>query len=187
MRVWHCLARPAKPTGLRWIREDDSARLLLEGEETPWAELFVRGSERLRMQVHSGRLNGQPAEPGEWIWEFETLHAAGRTVDLNAVERIELQISEIIIPREVMGFGDVKFLAAIGAFLGWEAVLFTLTAASVGGVLLGTTAALLGRREFSAKIPFGPYLAAGALLWVLAGPELLNAYWNLLGGSFTRP
>ena len=171
-----------RPAELCWIRNKDTARLLLEGEETEWAELFVRGTERLRMRVQSALVDGQPAEEGEWIWEFEKLHIGKRSLDLNTLERIDLTVSEIIIPREVMGFGDVKFLGAIGAFLGWEAVLFTLTAASLGGVLLGTTATFLGRREFSSKIPFGPYLAAGAFLWVMAGPALLNGYWNLLNG-----
>jgi leader peptidase (prepilin peptidase)/N-methyltransferase len=45
---------------------------------------------------------------------------------------------------------------------------------------------LSGRREFAAKIPFGPYLAAGAVLWIFAGPALLGAYWELVTGAASR-
>jgi leader peptidase (prepilin peptidase)/N-methyltransferase len=78
--------------------------------------------------------------------------------------------------RDAMGFGDVKFMACIGAFLGWKAVFFTVMSASVIGAVVGGFSLLAGRREWSAKIPFGPYLSIGALLWLFAGRELL-AWW----------
>ena len=49
-------------------------------------------------------------------------------------------------------------------------------------VTLGLSTILIGRREWSTKIPFGPYLALGALLWLFSGPELVRWYW-----SFTLP
>ena len=85
-------------------------------------------------------------------------------------------MTEIVIPREAMGFGDVKFMACIGAFIGWKGVLFTLVAASSIGAVIGLFTIAIGRREWSAKIPFGPYLSLGALLWVFFGPQLLYAY-----------
>jgi len=84
----------------------------------------------------------------------------------------------MVIPREAMGFGDVKFIAAIGAFLGLRAVFFTIMAGSVIGAIIGLLMILIGRREWSARIPFGPYLALGAVLWIFLGPALLAAYWN---------
>jgi leader peptidase (prepilin peptidase)/N-methyltransferase len=75
-----------------------------------------------------------------------------------------------------MGFGDVKFIACIGAFLGWQAVLFTVFAASMIGLVFGTITIAIGRRELSTKIPFGPYLSAGALLWLFSGRELVAWY-----------
>jgi leader peptidase (prepilin peptidase)/N-methyltransferase len=80
-----------------------------------------------------------------------------------------------------MGYGDVKLLAAIGAFTGWKAVFFTVMMASSAGALFGLAALLVGRREWSAKIPFGPYLAFGALLWLAAGEHLWRAYLLFLG------
>jgi len=76
--------------------------------------------------------------------------------------------------KEGMGFGDFKLLAAIGAFLGWNATLFTLVAACNLG-LLATLPTLLVRRK-TEQIPFGPYLAAGALLWMADGPGLWSRY-----------
>jgi leader peptidase (prepilin peptidase)/N-methyltransferase len=124
---------------------------------------------------------------GEWIWEFETLRNGTEVLNLNKVEKAQLQITALVLPREVMGYGDVKFLAAIGAFLGWKAVLFSVLTGSVFGAFLGALAVLSGRRELAARIPFGPYLAAGAVLWIFAGPALIGAYWELVTGNAMRP
>jgi leader peptidase (prepilin peptidase)/N-methyltransferase len=93
---------------------------------------------------------------------------------------IEGEVTEVTLPREAMGFGDVKFMACIGAFLGWKAVFFTVMTASVVGAIVGVGTMLVGRREWSAKIPFGPYLALGALVWLFAGPELVSWYMNMV-------
>ena len=87
---------------------------------------------------------------------------------------------ELQIPREAMGRGDLKFLAAIGAFLGWRAVLCSVFAGSLIGSLVGLTTMALGQRAWSAKIPFGPYLALGALVWMFFGPQLATWYAGLL-------
>ena len=79
-----------------------------------------------------------------------------------------------------MGRGDLKFLAAIGAFLGWRAVLCSIFAGSLAGSVVGFTSMLLGRREWSAKIPFGPYLALGALVWMFFGARLVAWYVGLM-------
>jgi leader peptidase (prepilin peptidase)/N-methyltransferase len=79
-----------------------------------------------------------------------------------------------------MGFGDVKFIATIGAFLGWKAVFFSIAAGSVTGALIGGGAMLIGKKEWSSKIPFGPYLALGALAWLFAGPEIIRWYLALV-------
>jgi len=79
---------------------------------------------------------------------------------------------ELILPREVMGLGDVKFLAAIGAFTGWQGALFAIMASALIGSAAGLAAVALGRRQWSAQIPYGPYLAAAAALWIFAGPQI---------------
>lgn len=174
------------PVEAVWKRTGDTAQLTVDGESMDWASLFFRGSERVLMRVEDGTLDGSTTGAGEWIWEFETLRHGAQALNLNHVGTAQLRISALVLPREVMGYGDVKFLAAIGAFLGWKAVLFSVLTGSILGAFLGAAAVLSGRREFAAKIPFGPYLAAGAVLWIFAGPALIGAYWELVTGAASR-
>jgi leader peptidase (prepilin peptidase)/N-methyltransferase len=171
------------PVHASWVRDGDAALLTVDGESTDWASFFARGTEEIRMEVNEATLDGLPVGAGEWIWGFERLRQGGTDTDLNKLERAELRVTAIVFPREVMGYGDVKFLAAIGAFLGWKAVLFSVLTGSILGAFLGAAAVLSGRRDMAAKIPFGPYLAAGAALWIFAGPALIDAYW----GFITQP
>ncbi|MBI5015970.1 MAG: prepilin peptidase [Deltaproteobacteria bacterium] len=75
--------------------------------------------------------------------------------------------------REGLGLGDVKLLAAIGAFLGWQAVLFTLFTASVTGAVVGGASVGFRLRQ---AVPFGAFLAFGAMLYVFWGPALIQWY-----------
>jgi len=82
-----------------------------------------------------------------------------------------------------IGFGDVKLLAAIGAFLGPSGVLATVFAASLLGLIWGVAHALF-LRSLTTPFGFGPHLAAGAFLVILsAGPEpfTLGTWLALLG------
>jgi leader peptidase (prepilin peptidase)/N-methyltransferase len=79
-----------------------------------------------------------------------------------------------------MGLGYVILIAAIGTFVGWEGILFTIVAASFIGAAYGLTAIALGKRERSSKIPFGPYLAVGAVIWLFWGNTLGPLYQRLL-------
>ena len=88
-------------------------------------------------------------------------------------------VGEKITGKEVLGWGDVKFLAACGTLLGLPAVLFILLAGSFSGSIAGVVYAVIGRKKLSGTvIPFGPFLAGGAIIWVFAGNwfyPLLNA------------
>lgn len=81
--------------------------------------------------------------------------------------------------KEGMGFGDVKLLAMIGAFLGWRAVLLTLVLSSFVGAVAGYVALRLSGKDVREPIPFGPFLALGALVYMLGGDELVRWYLEL--------
>ena len=85
---------------------------------------------------------------------------------------------EHITHKEGMGGGDIKLLAMIGAFLGWKGVLVTLFTGSVVGTLAGGAVMLATRSSLKLKIPFGPFLAIGALVHIFFGQELMYWYWN---------
>lgn len=85
---------------------------------------------------------------------------------------------EVVVPREAMGFGDVKFMLTLGAFLGWPGALCSIAAGSVIGAVAGILLLATRRLEEAGRIPFGPYLAAGALLWIAAGPALVGWLWS---------
>lgn len=88
-------------------------------------------------------------------------------------------ISEWFLKKEGMGLGDVKLLAMIGAFLGWRAVLVTIFIGALAGSLIGLALMALRVRRREDPIPFGPFLALGAVAALFAGPELIAWYLRL--------
>jgi leader peptidase (prepilin peptidase)/N-methyltransferase len=85
-----------------------------------------------------------------------------------------------ITGKEGMGGGDIKLLAMIGALLGWQGVLFTIFAASALGTVIGLALMLHARGSMKMAIPFGPFLAVGALTYLFFGPHLVGLYLGLL-------
>ncbi len=83
---------------------------------------------------------------------------------------------ELLRGVEGMGLGDVKMLAAVGAFLGFSGVIVTLVVGTLAGSLVGLALVAARRGSFSAKLPFGVFLAAGGLVALFAGPALIAFY-----------
>jgi leader peptidase (prepilin peptidase)/N-methyltransferase len=77
---------------------------------------------------------------------------------------------------EAMGLGDVKMLAMIGAFLGWQEVWIVLFLSSVAGAVVGIGLATLGGRSMQSRLPFGTFLAMAAFVASLVGDRLLRWY-----------
>ncbi len=78
--------------------------------------------------------------------------------------------------EEGLGMGDVKMLAMIGAFLGWKAVLVTLILSSFAGALVGIGIIALSRGSMRLALPFGTFLAVGAIAAMIAGEPLVAWY-----------
>jgi leader peptidase (prepilin peptidase)/N-methyltransferase len=77
--------------------------------------------------------------------------------------------------KEGMGFGDFKLLAALGAWLGWQAILPIVLMASVLGAAVGLVMKATGSLREGRFVPFGPFLAGGGLVVMLAGlPTVLE-------------
>jgi leader peptidase (prepilin peptidase)/N-methyltransferase len=91
-------------------------------------------------------------------------------------------VGKLIFRKEAMGMGDVKLLAAIGAFFGWQSTLFTILVSSLLGGVVGVVLVLGRRKGWESRIPYGPYIAFGAVLWMFCGHEIVNWYLSFIRG-----
>ena len=121
-----------------------------------------------------------PALHGQELWWHGLLHSClGLAVGFGLLHAVAW-IGSKAFKKEAMGFGDVKLMGAIGAFLGWKAVLFTVFASSLLGSLSGLLLIAFGGVKLQSRIPFGPYLSAAATIWIFWGPSLVGSYIKLL-------
>ncbi|HEX6811079.1 MAG TPA: prepilin peptidase [Planctomycetota bacterium] len=103
---------------------------------------------------------------------FRTLLASGAGLGTGwAITWSIRAIGTRVFRKEAMGFGDVKLMMMIGAFLGWKAALLTMFLGCVSGSIAGGIGLCLGR---GSRIPFGPYLALGAVIAMFFEQRILD-------------
>ncbi len=81
---------------------------------------------------------------------------------------------EWITKREGMGGGDIKLLAMLGAFFGWKSLLFIVLCSSLTGAVVGMTAMVIQGQDMKYAVPFGPFLALGAVAYFFFGDAFLR-------------
>ncbi len=89
------------------------------------------------------------------------------------------QLFKLVTGKEGMGYGDFKLLAALGAWLGWQALPMIILMSAVVGAVVGIGLIVLRGRDRQLPIPFGPYLAAAGWLTMLYGETIWNAYLEM--------
>ncbi len=82
----------------------------------------------------------------------------------------------LLAKRDGMGGGDVKLLAMIGAFLGWQSLLYVVFASSLTGSIVGIGAMFKQGKGGQTRIPFGPFLALSALSWLFFQEQIYNLW-----------
>ncbi|BAW95320.1 type 4 prepilin peptidase [[Synechococcus] sp. NIES-970] len=91
-------------------------------------------------------------------------------------------VGSALLGQEAMGGGDPKLLAMIGAWLGWQNVLLTVVLACGFGTVIIGSALGLGKHQRQQPLPFGPFLALGAVMGLFWGDRLIALYLNTFAG-----
>ena len=149
-------------------------------EEIVWSHLFSRSSDKVRFQAASIKFADKEFLDAAVIVREDSIAVNGAKHPLPD-GAIEAMVNEIVIPREAMGIGDVKLLAAIGAFLGWQATLFTIFLSSLIGSIVGLV--LIRAEETGLAGPYSlwPVHCAGAFIWIFAQDQLLAIMATYVG------
>ena len=168
------------PTSFNWTRQGDDADFVVGDERSLWSDYFAREKDRLLLHCDEAKIDNRVFGNEVLEFHYNRVRVGGDEFLLDTVDQISGVAHELEIPREAMGRGDLKFLAAIGAFLGWRGVLFSIFAGSVVGSIVGLATLIIGKRVWSAKLPFGPYLAFGAITWMFFGEKFIRWYLQLV-------
>jgi leader peptidase (prepilin peptidase)/N-methyltransferase len=81
---------------------------------------------------------------------------------------------------EAMGGGDIKMMAMVGSFVGWKGALLTIMLGAFAGSVVGVALIVLKRRAVDRIIPFGPFLAIGAIATLFYGSDIISWYLGLI-------
>ena len=146
----------------------------LPGEKIAYEDLFYRKTDAVELQALRVELLDRCYANIPVRLTSDCLTIGADTFEPEKVLCLEAWADRIVLPREAMGPADVTFMAAIGAFLGWPAVIFCLAVSSLFGSIVGGTAVVLKKRDWSSRIPYGSYIAAAAVVWIFGGYRWLR-------------
>lgn len=93
-------------------------------------------------------------------------------------------IGKLIFKKDAMGGGDIKVMAGIGTFIGWDKALFAIFVASLFGSIVGIILIIYKKIERKQEIPFGPYLAVSSFLTLFLSPQMIINYLFMLEEKF---
>lgn len=165
------------PPGSRVTFHDTGVRL--PDRELPFEEIFYRDTDTIVVEGIHVELSDRCYPAALVRLSPKRLKVGDEAMDPEGEPFLTLEAESMSLPREAMGLGDVKFMAAIGAFLGWKATLFSLMFSSVLGAVVGVTLIAAKRQHWSGRLPYGPYIAAAATAWVFGA----SAWWDRVFGG----
>lgn len=157
--------------------EEEELRLVVGREEMDWSDVFYRSKDRVVIDGHGILLDGKSSEANRVVIFADRIVLDEEQHMITQIQSLEGRADLVVIPREAMGGGDPPLLGMIGAFVGWQGVLFTLFTSS----LYALVAAVLGRIGLGRPLPFGPFLALGGLTWIFGGWRLWEMYLAYAG------
>lgn len=146
--------------------------LVLPDKTIPYEEIFYRESDTITLRAQTVELVDR------CYWNVvvrlspSRLQIGQEELDPQDVLHMEAVTDELVLPREAMGFGDVKFMSAIGSFVGWQGVGFAVMVSSLIGSVVGVTLILTGRRDWSSRMAYGPFIAIATAAWIFGGRQL---------------
>ena len=147
--------------------------------EIPYEELFYRRSDVVTLHAQTLEMADRCYRDVRVRLTPHKLQIGDDEFNPEQVSYMEASAVELVLPREAMGFGDVKFMGAIGAFLGWKSVVFSLMVSSIIGSTVGVALILMRKREWSSRLPYGPYIALAAAIWIFGGSHLFELVFQL--------
>jgi leader peptidase (prepilin peptidase) / N-methyltransferase len=142
-------------------------------------EIFYRKSDAIVLQARTVELTDRGYKNVRVRLSPSSLEIEDEQINPAEVPFLEAVSAEIVLPREAMGLGDVKFMGAIGAFIGWQGVVFSLMISSMIGAAVGVILILMRHREWSSRMPYGPYIALAAAIWIFGGKKIVHAIFTM--------
>jgi leader peptidase (prepilin peptidase)/N-methyltransferase len=170
--------------GKERVKLDPDSRLIFsethlklpDGREIPYGEMLYRDNDVIRLHAKTIELSDVCYFNKIVALTPKELTIGDEKFNPEDVKHMELVTSELVLPREAMGLGDVKFMAAIGAFIGWQAALFSFFASACIGSIVGLALMIFKLQDKSGRIPYGPFLTLAAIIWIFL-PAAAQDFW----------